>query len=1122
MTQSEKQPLAFAGNAAKPAAVAPDPLWYKDAIIYELHVRAFYDANGDGTGDFRGLTQKLDYLQELGVTALWLLPFYESPLRDGGYDISDYRKVHPMYGSLRDFRKFLDEAHLRGLRVITELVLNHTSDEHPWFQRARRAPKGSVYRDYYIWSDTATEYSSARIIFKDFERSNWTWDRVAKAYFWHRFYSHQPDLNFDNPRVRAEMFNVVDFWLEKGVDGFRLDAVPYLYPRDGTSCENLPETHAFLKDLRAHVDRFFPGRVLLAEANQWPEDAAEYFGDGDECHMAYHFPLMPRLFMAARMSDRFPITEILEQTPTIPDNCQWVLFLRNHDELTLEMVTDEERDYMYRSYARDEAARINLGIRHRLAPLLSHNRRLIELMNALLLSMPGTPVIYYGDELGMGDNVYLGDRDGVRTPMQWSSDRNAGFSRANPQKLFLPVIIDPEYHYEAVNVEMEQTNPALLLWWMKRLIGLRKRHPAFGRGSIRFIESENRRILAYVREYGDECILVAANLSTFAQAAQLSLAGFAGSVPVEMFGATRFPVITESPYFLSFGPYSVYWFVLERAAAQIAGSGKPAALPLLRATDRWDSLLSGRHRREVEAVLSGYLPARRWYAGKTRRIRRLSIVEAIRLSRRDASRAHLVLLQVEYADGEPELYSLVLTAVSAEHAVTIERDTPWAMMARVETATGPLALVDGAAVPEVASLLLERFRSCGTLRGENGSIRFTAYRGLVERADSEPLTPAVFKGEQSNTTVAFGQRFMLKLFRKVEQGPHPQVELERFLGNTSMANRVPDLAGVVGFFDRSGHTTTLGILEATIKHQIDGWTFALEDLKKFFEEIAARREALPDLRPGLHPFDVAPSALAAEATGPWLEFARDLGRSTGDLHRALACAADDPEFAPEGYTPFYQRSLAEGFRARARSAFRLLRLAARQNEGAAGLASTAFALEGMVVGRFKLIGARPLKGGRIRTHGDFHLGQILVSGRNLSFIDFEGEPARPISERRVKRTPWRDVAGMVRSFDYASRVALKELDEGVRSSETYPGQLASWSRAWYLSTSASFLEGYVESADQAIADLLGDAEERRLLFDTYLLDKALYEVAYELEHRPDWLDVPLQGLIAACESLTGA
>ncbi|RYE94637.1 MAG: maltose alpha-D-glucosyltransferase, partial [Myxococcales bacterium] len=520
---------------SRPEGATREPLWYKDAIIYEVHVRAFADSNGDGIGDFPGLTEKLDYLQDLGITALWLLPFYPSPLRDGGYDIADYTGVHPDYGTRDDFLRFLEAAHARGLKVITELVVNHTSIEHAWFQRARRAAPGSPERDFYVWSDTPDRYSAARIIFRDFETSNWTWDPVARAYYWHRFYAHQPDLNFDNPAVQAALFEVLDSWLELGVDGVRLDAVPYLYEREGTSCENLDETHAFLRTLRAHVDAKFDHRLLLAEANQWPVDAASYFGQGDECHMNFHFPLMPRLFMAVDLEDSFPIVDILAQTPAIPESCQWATFLRNHDELTLEMVTEEERDYMYRVYAPEHRAKLNLGIRRRLAPLLGDRRRL-ELLNSILFSLPGTPVLYYGDEIGMGDNIYLGDRDGVRTPMQWNADRSAGFSRANPQQLYLPLVVDPHYHYEAVNVETQQSNRSSLLWWMKHLIAMRRGTQLFGRGALQIVSTPNAKVLAFVRELGDERVLFVANLSRFPQHAELSLDAWAGAEPVEMLG----------------------------------------------------------------------------------------------------------------------------------------------------------------------------------------------------------------------------------------------------------------------------------------------------------------------------------------------------------------------------------------------------------------------------------------------------------------------------------------------------------------------------------------------------------------------------------------------------------
>ncbi len=542
-----------------------DPLWFKDAIIYELPVKSFCDGNGDGIGDFQGLHGKLDYLQNLGVTCLWLLPFFPSPLKDDGYDIADYVNVHPAYGSLDDFKVFLQAAHARGLLVVIELVLNHTSDQHPWFQRARLASPGSPERDYYVWSDTYQRYQEARIIFVDTEQSNWTWDPVAQAYYWHRFFHHQPDLNYDNPAVVREMLSVLDFWLDLGVDGFRVDAVPYLVERDGTSCENLPETHAILKTVRAHIDARAPGRMLLAEANQLPADVRAYFGDGDECHMAYHFPLMPRIFMAVHLEDRQPITDVLEGTPEIPDSCQWALFLRNHDELTLEMVTDDERDYMYLAYSMNPQARLNIGIRRRLAPLVGNSRRRIEMLVGLLLSLPGTPIIYYGDEIGMGDNLYLGDRNGVRTPMQWTGDRNAGFSSADPARLYSPIVMDPVYGHQAVNVESQESDAASLLFWMRNMIRLRKQFTVFGRGTIEFLRPANGRVLAYVRRYGDDLILCVANLARTVQPAELDLGAFAGLTPVEMLGFTEFPPIGTAPYFLTLGPYGFYWFELQHS-----------------------------------------------------------------------------------------------------------------------------------------------------------------------------------------------------------------------------------------------------------------------------------------------------------------------------------------------------------------------------------------------------------------------------------------------------------------------------------------------------------------------------------------------------------------------------
>jgi maltose alpha-D-glucosyltransferase/alpha-amylase len=541
-----------------------EPLWYKDAVIYETHVRSFYDSNGDGIGDLRGLGEKLDYLQELGISCLWLLPFFPSPLRDDGYDIADYKGIHPDYGTVEDFRQLISAAHARGIRVLVELVINHTSDQHPWFQRARRAPPGSPERAYYVWNDTDQKYKEARIIFTDTEKSNWTWDPEAKQCYWHRFFSHQPDLNFENPAVLREVLEALRFWGEMGVDGFRLDAVPYLVEEDGTSCENLPATHAVIRKIRAFVDENFPGRMLLAEANQWPADVRPYFGEGDECHMAFHFPLMPRIFMALRLEDVEPVVEIMRHTPPIPDNCQWALFLRNHDELTLEMVTADERDYMYLAYSQDPRMKLNVGIRRRLAPLVDNSRRRMELLNSLLFSFPGTPIVYYGDEIGMGDNIYLHDRNGVRTPMQWSPDRNAGFSRADPARLYSAPISDPVYGYQAVNVEAQLRDPSSLLLWMRNTIALRKLFKAFGRGTMEILPIANRKVLAYVRRYDEDVLLCVASVSRFAQPVELDLSRFEGYVPVEILGYTEFPRIGKLPYFLTLAPYGFYWFELRR------------------------------------------------------------------------------------------------------------------------------------------------------------------------------------------------------------------------------------------------------------------------------------------------------------------------------------------------------------------------------------------------------------------------------------------------------------------------------------------------------------------------------------------------------------------------------
>jgi maltose alpha-D-glucosyltransferase/alpha-amylase len=1102
-----------------------DPLWYKDAIIYELHVRAFYDSDGDGIGDFLGLTEKLNYLEDLGVTTIWLLPFYPSPFKDDGYDVSDYTNVQPTYGTTHDFRVFLREANYRGIRVINEIILNHTSDQHPWFQRARRAASGSHGRDFYVWSDTRDKYKETRIIFKDFESSNWTWDPVANAYYWHRFYSHQPDLNFDSLLVREAILRVVSFWLDLGVSGLRLDAVPYLYEREGTNCENLLETHSFLKELRRCVDERFKNRMLLAEANQWPEDAVAYFGEGDECHMAYHFPVMPRMFMAIRMEDRFPIIDILQHTPPIPETCQWALFLRNHDELTLEMVTDEERDYMYRMYAHDAQARLNLGIRRRLAPLLNNDRKKIELMNGLLFSLPGTPVIYYGDEIGMGDNFYLGDRNGVRTPMQWSADRNAGFSRTNPQRLYLPVNIDPEYHYEAVNVEAQQNNPDSLLWWMKRVIALRKRFKAFGRGSLEFLYPENRKILAFVRRYEDETILVVANLSRSVQHTSLNLAEFNEKVPVEVFGQAEFPRIGEAPYFITLSPYAFYWFSIElRQPERIDLQTRPVqvSLPTLALAGEWKELYKRRRKPMLEAALLNYIRQRRWFGGKARYTRSAEIQDVIAVPY-DMAVAHLILAKIEYSEGEPETYLLPITFASEERAGQVIDELPQAAIAHLK-----LRGKDGERDGVIYDALVERGFRDALLRamarrrhfkGEKGEL-VTSHTRTVFHKIREPvqenLESSILKGEQTNTSVVYGNRFKLKLFRRLEEGVSPELDIGRFLTEKEPFPNAPAVAGVLEYRSRRlSEPITLGILHGYVNNEGDGWDYTLDSLGRYFERVLARpraEEPLPSGKSVVDMSDEALPAIAQETIGGYLVSSQLLGQRTAELHLALASAMDAPNFVPEPFSVTYQRSLCHGMRGYASQVLQLLRQSLKQlPDDVKADARKVLSLEDAIMGCFQDLTRRKITGMRVRCHGDYHLGQVLYTGRDFVIIDFEGEPTRRLGERRIKRSPLRDIAGMIRSFHYAAYVALRGQASTIVRPEDLP-LLEEWARSWYLWVSATFLKSYLEfMADIPI--LPQGREGVRVILDAYLLDKALYEVNYELNNRPDWVGLPLEGIL---------
>ena len=1104
----------------------PSAPWYKDALIYQLHVRAFFDANDDGIGDFRGLTRKLDYLQELGITAIWLLPFYPSPLRDDGYDIADYHGVHPKYGTTQDFRAFLREAHDRGLRVITELVLNHTSDEHPWFRRARTAPPGSRWRDFYVWSDTPNRYQDARIIFKDFEPSNWTWDPVANAYFWHRFYRHQPDLNFDNPEVRRAMFQVLDYWLGMGVDGLRLDAVPYLFEREGTNCENLPETHAFLKELRTHIDANFPGRMLLAEANQWPEDAVNYFGAGDECHTAFHFPLMPRLFIAVQSEDRFPIVQTLQETPAIPDVCQWMLFLRNHDELTLEMVTEEERDLMYRTYAQDPQARINLGIRRRLAPLLGNDRRKIELLNALLLSLPGTPVMYYGDELGMGDNIYLGDRNGVRTPMQWNSNRNAGFSNAGPQQVFLPVIVDYEYHYETINVETQQQNPNSLLRWMRRLIWLRKQSAALGHGSFELLHPANPKVLAFLRRLGDESVLVVANLSRFPQHVELDLVAHEGGTLIEMFGQGEFPRIKQAPYPLTLGAHGFYWFSLRHPTA-IPLDGHPATgqeaeqaaqLAVLHVRGDWDDVFHGASRYALEKLLPAFLTSRRWFGGKARTVRAVTLWDLVPLR---PAPVYFVIVQVYYVDGEPEQYLLPLGFGSEEHVRATENLGPTAIFARLEVEAGEThtsgVLYDAFGDEELSRLLLEMIAARRRCHGSKGTLIGRPSRAFNRmRHRSEPaIKIGVIKGEQSNSTLFYGDQFLFKQFRRLEEGVNPELEIGVFLTDQVAFAHAPPLAGAIEYVGQQKLPMTVGILQGFIRNEGSAWRYTLETIERGFAGLLAQQPLPEPPSEGLPQAPLLGLAageipkLADAMFGAYLGSVELLGRRTAELHIALASDTDQPNFGREPFSQLYQRSLYQSMRTLAQRTFALLRRRLDALPGdAKAAAETLLAREGELLQQLRPMVHHKISAMRIRCHGDYHLDQVLFTGADFVIIDFEGEPTRSISERQLRASPLRDVAGMLRSFDYVCHAALG--DQAARGPDDC-ARLGGWMRFWTLWTSAAFLKSYLAvAAGQSF--IPSNRADVQLLLDVYLLEKALYELRYEMNNRPTWTGIPLGGI----------
>ncbi|HET7882082.1 MAG TPA: maltose alpha-D-glucosyltransferase [Acetobacteraceae bacterium] len=1077
---------ATVADSATRAALAEDALWYKDAIIYQLHVKSFFDANNDGVGDFPGLLSKLDYIADLGVNTLWLLPFYPSPRRDDGYDIADYRGVHPDYGSLSDVRRLIAAAHARGMRVITELVVNHTSDQHPWFQRARQAKPGSVYRDFYVWSDDDRKYAGTRVIFIDTQRSNWTFDETAGAYYWHRFYSHQPDLNFDNKRVLKEVLSVLRYWLDLGVDGLRLDAVPYLVEREGTNNENLPETHHVLKQIRAELDTHYPDRMLLAEANQWPEDAKDYFGDDDECHMAFHFPLMPRMYMAIAREDRFPITDILRQTPDIPPNSQWAIFLRNHDELTLEMVTSSERDFLWETYAADRRARLNLGIRRRLSPLLERDRRRVELMNYLLFSMPGTPVIYYGDEIGMGDNIHLGDRDGVRTPMQWSPDRNGGFSRADPSRLVLPTIMDALYGYEAVNVEAQTNDRHSLLNWTRRTIAIRRQYQAFGRGTFRLLYPKNRKVLAYLREYEGRTILCVANLARTPEAVELELSEFTGRLPVELDGGSIFPPIGQLTYLLTLPPYGFYWFLLAEEAAAWPSTHTPAPEPMpeyqtIVLRGRLADALPNAQTTLERDILPPYLAKRRWFAMKDQALNAVRLTSLVPLPGADREQ---LLAEIETETHGATARWLLPLAIVWEDQQSGPLPTQLAL-ARVRRGSRVGLLTDAFALAEFPLAILDGLANKATA----GEIHFEPTSRMADVTVTPDVEMQWLSVEQSNSSMIVGDVAMLKLFRRVSTGPHPEAEMGRYLTEQGFANIAP-LLGEVVRVDPEGERHALAIAQGFIRNQGDAWTWTLDLLTRGLSDLTAGTEAV--------------QATEAEQHEDYGSIAVLLGRRLAEMHAVLARESEDPAFTPQRAGADVAARWAEQAEQQLAVAFAALEPSREWDEEATQNLATVMAERERLTETVRTLAKSARTATLTRIHGDLHLGQVLVANGDVYIIDFEGEPVKPVEQRRAKNHPLRDVAGMLRSFEYAAAVME-------RKSVATQAHVADPQRDAFLATfveraTQCFLSGYAE----VLPGL--DAPDEQNLLRLFLIEKAAYEIAYEAANRPAWIDVPLHGL----------
>lgn len=1082
--------------------------WYKDAIIYELSVRAFFDSNGDGIGDFPGLIRRLDYLEDLGINTLWLLPFYPSPMRDDGYDVTDYCDVHPDYGTLSDFKAFLKEAHRRGMRVITELILNHTSDQHPWFKKSRKSRAGSRIRDYYVWNETPDKYSDARtLLIADEDKSNWTWDTEAKAYYWHRFSRYLPELNFENPEVQLEIIKVADFWLKTGVDGFRLPSIPFLFEEEGTNCENLPQTHSFVKKLRAHIDKNYENRILVAEANLWPEDAASYFGDGDECHMAFHYPLMPRLFLALRTEDNYPVVDIIEQTPAIPQNVQWALFLRNHDELALEMVTDEEKDYLFKAYAVDPHSKFNVGINRRLAPLLGNDRRKIELLHVILFSLPGSPVMYYGDEIGMGDNVYLGGRSGVRTPMQWNMNSNAGFSEANPQKLYLPVINDPVYRHESVNVRAQEENHSSLIWWMKNIIAMRKRLSAFGRGNLKFIDTSNSKVIAFSRSYENQCIIVVVNLSQFSQGVTLDLREFKDSDITEAFSQNRFKNIGEGDYYITIGPYGYFWFQVDSVdKKEKEASGE---LATLRSDLSWERLFNNYNEvRTIERkILQPFLKKCRWFVGKAKSISKTGFHKVIPVKVDDQTH-YLTIVEVHYVQGLPELYFLPMTFIPSDYIIEKVEYTVQSVICRAEIQEEAGFIVDSSYDKAFRDYLFTSMIKNVELREEDGVLEFKS--SVFSKINgSKEVDSKLLKSDQSNTAIIYNDKYFLKFYRKIEKEINPDLEIIRFLSEHTNFRNSPKYAGSIEFSDNDGGTYVFGLMQEKVEHQGDAWVMTVDSVGRFYERVmvSPKKDKLPPLinRPLLK-FEEAPEVIQELIGRGFYERIVRLGQRTAEMHLALASDTSNPAFEPESFTANYQRSMYSSLRKLVRDRFGLLeKTIPKLSAEVQALAKKVLKLEDNILECFSEIHKIRINALKTRIHGDFHLGQVLFTGKDFVIIDFEGEPGLSFSERRLKRNPLKDVAGMMRSIHYAAFGKIL-LNENYRDRDLE--LLEAWAEQWQHYVNRFYLRAYMDY--KGVNEDL--SHESDVLIRTFLLEKAVYELGYELNARPDWVIVPLRGI----------